>query len=137
MRRGSQCQRGNTESSHTACPEETSNQTDLANTLQSKKCQKLMRESKNPGNPRLKLLNEIYTELYITEGGEWRGDTHQNVTTSLKMSPSDCWLTKMISLSGCAADKPDQGRICFPLLSIGSLLDQQQPIRIPPDCIEA
>ncbi|KAI4900982.1 hypothetical protein NFI96_007796 [Prochilodus magdalenae] len=58
------------------------NQTDLANTLQSKlappshqklkstlkeKCQKINEGISNPGTS--KLLNEIYTELYITEGG--------------------------------------------------------------------
>ncbi|KAI4886116.1 hypothetical protein NFI96_031694 [Prochilodus magdalenae] len=58
------------------------NQTDLANTLQSKlapsshqklkstlkeKCQKINEGFSNPGTS--KLLNEIYTELYITEGG--------------------------------------------------------------------
>ncbi|KAI4900377.1 hypothetical protein NFI96_000695, partial [Prochilodus magdalenae] len=58
------------------------NQTDLANELQSKlapsshqklkstlkeKCQKINEGISNPGTS--KLLNEIYTELYITEGG--------------------------------------------------------------------
>ncbi|KAI4890367.1 hypothetical protein NFI96_029326 [Prochilodus magdalenae] len=58
------------------------NQTDLAKTLQSKlapsshqklkstlkkKCQKISEGISNPGTS--KLLNEIYTELYITEGG--------------------------------------------------------------------
>ncbi|KAI4890820.1 hypothetical protein NFI96_027014, partial [Prochilodus magdalenae] len=58
------------------------NQTGLANTLQSKlapsshqklksilkeKCQKINEGISNPGTS--KLLNEIYTELYITEGG--------------------------------------------------------------------
>ncbi|KAI4894611.1 hypothetical protein NFI96_008473, partial [Prochilodus magdalenae] len=58
------------------------NQTDLANTLQSKlapsshqklkstlkeECQKINEGISNPGTS--KLLNEIYTELYITEGG--------------------------------------------------------------------
>ncbi|KAI4898219.1 hypothetical protein NFI96_022805, partial [Prochilodus magdalenae] len=58
------------------------NQADLANTLQSKlapsshqklkstlkeKCQKINEGISNPGSS--KLLNEIYTELYITEGG--------------------------------------------------------------------
>ncbi|KAI4879854.1 hypothetical protein NFI96_003998 [Prochilodus magdalenae] len=58
------------------------NQTELANTLQSKlapsshqklkstlkeKCQKINQGISNPGTS--KLLNEIYTELYITEGG--------------------------------------------------------------------
>ncbi|KAI4871949.1 hypothetical protein NFI96_009777 [Prochilodus magdalenae] len=58
------------------------NQTDLANTLQSKlapsshqklkstlktKCQKINEGILNPGTS--KLLNEIYTDLYITEGG--------------------------------------------------------------------
>ncbi|KAI4899970.1 hypothetical protein NFI96_015157 [Prochilodus magdalenae] len=58
------------------------NQIDLANTLQSKlapsshqklkstlkeKCQKIKEAISNPGSS--KLLNEIYTDLYITEGG--------------------------------------------------------------------
>ncbi|KAL6470591.1 hypothetical protein MHYP_G00217100 [Metynnis hypsauchen] len=115
------------------------NQTDLANTLQTKlapschqklkstlkeKFQKMNEEISNPGNS--VLLNETYTELYITQGGSGEVSNEHEVRQIEAASRRPATQEKPIKCNDLFKDKPIRTMLTKGVAGIGKTVSVQK-----------